>query len=118
MESIPNRSAEGLQTTHILLQEDEDENQEIEEEFREGKLQWAGGRKEEATYDAGDKEDAAIAASARRQAEAASGNAEVILIAHERAASEGPVYGCGHCQAGPNIGRLATLPRGACLLSM
>eukprot|EP00891_Asterochloris_glomerata_P002925 jgi/Astpho2/2925/Aster-x1091 len=55
--------------------EDEDENQETEEEFREGKLQWAGGRKEEATYDAGDNEDAAIAASARRQAEAASGNA-------------------------------------------
>ena len=89
MEGVQDVFAEGLHTTHILLQEDEDENQETEEEFREGKLQWAGGRREEATYDAGDKEDAAIAALARRQAEAASGNAEVILVVHGRAISEG-----------------------------
>ena len=39
--------------------------------------------------DAGDNEDAAIAASARRQAEAASGNAAVILVAHGGATSVG-----------------------------
>ena len=93
-----------------LLQEDEDENQEAEEEFREGKLQWAGGRREEATYDAGDVEDAAIAASARRQAEAASGNAEVILVALERPIGEGTAYSCGSCQAGTTVGRSGSPP--------
>ena len=89
MESVQDIFAALLHTTYVLLQEDEDENQETEEEFREGKLQWAGGRKEEATYDAGDNEDAAIPASARRQAEAASGNAAVILVAHGGATSVG-----------------------------
>ena len=45
-------------------QEEEDENEEAEAENQEGKLAWAGGRREEATYEAGDAEDSAIAAAA------------------------------------------------------
>lgn len=45
------------------VQEDEDENAEADADMEEGKLQWAGGRKEEATYDAGEAEDVAIQAA-------------------------------------------------------
>ena len=38
-------------------------------ENQEGKLAWAGGRKEEATYEAGDAEDKAIAAAAQQAAQ-------------------------------------------------
>ena len=60
-----------------LLQEEEDENVEENEEYQEGKLRFAGGRKEEATYDAGDEEDKRIAADARREAERQGGEEEV-----------------------------------------
>ena len=60
-----------------LVQEEEDENVEENEEYREGKLRFAGGRKEEATYDAGDEEDKQIAADVRREAEQQSGEEEV-----------------------------------------
>ena len=50
-------------------QEEEDENAEAEAENQEGKLAWAGGRREEATYEAGDAEDTAIAAAAQRAAQ-------------------------------------------------
>lgn len=60
-----------------LLQEEEDENVEENEEYREGKLRFAGGRKEEATYDAGDEEDKQIAADVRQEAEQQGGEEEV-----------------------------------------
>lgn len=59
------------------MQEEEDENVEENEEYREGKLRFAGGRKEEATYDAGDEEDKQIAADVRREAERQGGQEEV-----------------------------------------
>lgn len=43
------------------MQDDEDENAEAEADMEEGKLAWAGGRKEAATYDDGDEEDRVIA---------------------------------------------------------
>ncbi len=43
-----------------MLQEEEDENAEADADMEEGKLQWAGGRGEAATYDPGDAEDAAL----------------------------------------------------------
>ena len=51
------------------VQEEENENEEAEAENQEGKLAWAGGRKEEATYEAGDAEDTAIAAAAQQAAQ-------------------------------------------------
>ena len=60
-----------------MAQEEEDENVEENEEYREGKLRFAGGRKEEATYDAGDEEDKQIAADVRREAEQQGGEEEV-----------------------------------------
>lgn len=63
------------------LQEEEDENVEENEEYQEGKLRFAGGRKEEATYDAGDEEDKQIAADVRREAERQGGEEEVSLFA-------------------------------------
>ena len=60
-----------------LVQEEEDENVEENEEYQEGKLRFAGGRKEEATYDAGDEEDKQIAADVRREAERQGGEEEV-----------------------------------------
>lgn len=62
------------------LQEEEDENVEENEEYQEGKLRFAGGRKEEATYDAGDEEDKQIAADVRREAERQGGEEEVGLF--------------------------------------
>ncbi len=50
-------------------QEEEDENAEVDRENQEGKLAWAGGRKEEATYEAGDAEDKAIAAAVQNAAQ-------------------------------------------------
>ncbi len=50
-------------------QEEEDENAEVDNENQEGKLAWAGGRKEEATYEAGDAEDKAVAAAAQQAAQ-------------------------------------------------
>lgn len=47
------------------MQEDEDENAETEAGMEEGKLAWAGGRKEAATYDDGEEEDHAIASANR-----------------------------------------------------
>ena len=41
----------------------------MDNENQEGKLAWAGGRKEEATYEAGDAEDKAIAAAAQKAAQ-------------------------------------------------
>ena len=60
-----------------MLQEEEDENVEENEEYREGKLRFAGGRKEEATYDAGDEEDKEIADAVRKEAERRGGEEEV-----------------------------------------
>ncbi|KXZ53087.1 hypothetical protein GPECTOR_8g79 [Gonium pectorale] len=48
---------------------DDFEDAEDDEELREGKLRFRGGRGEVATYDAGDDEDEEAAADARRQAE-------------------------------------------------
>lgn len=61
--------------------EDEDENDEENEENVEGKLRFSGGHGEQATYGAGDEEDAAIAkaarqASARRDGEVEEGSSE------------------------------------------
>lgn len=50
-------------------QEEEDENAEVDGENQEGKLAWAGGRKEEATYEAGDADDKALAAQAQQAAQ-------------------------------------------------
>ena len=47
---------------------DDFEDAEPDEELREGKLRFRGGRGEAATYDAGDDEDEEAAAAARRQA--------------------------------------------------
>eukprot|EP00208_Stichococcus_sp_RCC1054_P004326 CAMPEP_0206143018 /NCGR_PEP_ID=MMETSP1473-20131121/19032_1 /ASSEMBLY_ACC=CAM_ASM_001109 /TAXON_ID=1461547 /ORGANISM="Stichococcus sp, Strain RCC1054" /LENGTH=1731 /DNA_ID=CAMNT_0053538243 /DNA_START=203 /DNA_END=5398 /DNA_ORIENTATION=- len=47
--------------------EEEDENAEADGDMEEGKLQWAGGRREAATYDDGELEDQLIA-SANREA--------------------------------------------------
>ncbi len=41
----------------------------MDNENQEGKLAWAGGRKEEATYEAGDAEDKAVAAAAQQAAQ-------------------------------------------------
>jgi hypothetical protein len=46
----------------LLLQEDE--------QYQEGKLRFAGGRGEQATYEAGDEEDAAVRRQIDRQAAA------------------------------------------------
>ena len=62
---------------HVGVQEEEDENVEENEEYQEGKLRFAGGRKEEATYDAGDEEDKQIAAAVRKEAEGRGGEGEV-----------------------------------------
>lgn len=48
--------------------DDDDENEEENEEFVEGKRRFAGGHGEQATYDAGDDEDAQIERDARREA--------------------------------------------------
>ena len=64
---------------HVGEQEEEDENVEENEEYQEGKLRFAGGRKEEATYDAGDEEDKQIAAAVRKEAEGRGGEGEVLL---------------------------------------
>ena len=53
----------------VYGQEEEDENAEVDNENQEGKLAWAGGRKEEATYEAGDAEDKAVAAAAQQAAQ-------------------------------------------------
>ncbi len=50
----------------IAVQDEEDENAETDPDFREGKLAWAGGRGEMKSYEAGDGEDRAAAAAARR----------------------------------------------------
>jgi len=60
------------------VQEDENENAELDEENAEGKLAWRGGRAEEATYEAGDAEDRAAEAAARKQAEQQEGDVEVL----------------------------------------
>ena len=62
------------------MQEEEDENVEENEEYQEGKLRFAGGRKEEATYDAGDEEDKQIAAAVRKEAEGRGGEGEVFFL--------------------------------------
>lgn len=54
--------------------DDEDENEEENEEYVEGKLRFAGGRGEQATYGEGDAEDAAIEKAARRAAEKRAGD--------------------------------------------
>jgi hypothetical protein len=48
-------------------QDDADENEEDNEDYREGKLRFAGGRGEAATYDDGDEDDAQLAAALRRE---------------------------------------------------
>jgi len=62
------------------VQEEEDENVEENEEYQEGKLRFAGGRKEEATYDAGDEEDKQIAAAVRKESERRGGEGEVLNL--------------------------------------
>ena len=52
----------------ISEKDDEDENMEINEENEEGKLRFAGGRGELATYGEGDEEDKQIELEARRKA--------------------------------------------------
>lgn len=59
-------------------QEDEDENVEDNDEFQEGKLRFAGGRGEKATYDAGDDEDREIEAAARKEAATKEGDLEQV----------------------------------------
>ncbi len=66
---------QALTPGHVGAQEEEDENV----EYQEGKLRFAGGRKEEATYDAGDEEDKQIAAAVRKEAEGRGGEGEVSL---------------------------------------
>lgn len=70
---------QALTPGHVAAQEEEDENVEENEEYQEGKLRFAGGRKEEATYDAGDEEDKQIAAAVRKEAEGRGGEGEVSL---------------------------------------
>jgi hypothetical protein len=70
---------QALTPGHVGAQEEEDENVEENEEYQEGKLRFAGGRKEEATYDAGDEEDKQIAAAVRKEAEGRGGEGEVLL---------------------------------------
>ena len=60
-----------------FAQEDADENDELDAENAEGKLAWAGGREEAATYEPGDDEDSAAAAAARAQAERQAGDPPV-----------------------------------------
>lgn len=62
------------------VQEEEDENAEADADMEEGKLQWAGGRKEAATYDEGEVEDKQIAA-ASGEAASLEGGIEVKLEA-------------------------------------
>lgn len=59
------------------VQDEENENEELDAENVEGKLAWQGGRTEEATYEEGDAEDAAISAAARAQAAKEAGDPEV-----------------------------------------
>lgn len=59
-------------------QEDEDENIEDNDEFQEGKLRFAGGRGEKATYDAGDDEDKEIEAAARKEAAVKEGDLDQV----------------------------------------
>ncbi|CAL8467924.1 g7462 [Coccomyxa elongata] len=56
--------------------DEENENEELDAENVEGKLAWQGGRTEEATYEEGDAEDAAISAAARAQAAKEAGDPE------------------------------------------
>ncbi len=67
---------------YACLQEDEDENAEVDAENQEGKLAWAGGRKEEATYEAGDAEDKAIAAAAQKAAQQQELGPDVSFVLH------------------------------------
>jgi DNA-directed RNA polymerase I subunit RPA1 len=67
-----------LSNCALPLQEGEDENAELDEENREGKLAWAGGRAEAATYEEGDAEDARAAAAARTAAERQAGEPQVL----------------------------------------
>ncbi len=46
-------------------QDEEDENAEADKDMEEGKLAWAGGRREAATYDAGEEEDVALQKAAQ-----------------------------------------------------
>lgn len=55
--------------------DDDDENAEENEENEEGKLRFAGGRGEQATYGAGDDEDVEIEKQARKEATARAGDA-------------------------------------------
>jgi hypothetical protein len=63
-------------------QEEDNENNEMYDENQEGKLAWRGGRSEEATYEAGDAEDAALAMAARTEAALQSGEPLVRLLSH------------------------------------
>ena len=60
-------------------QEEEDENAEADADMEEGKLAWAGGRKEAATYDAGEAEDIAF----QNAGQAAAGAAEQVAPASD-----------------------------------
>ncbi len=61
----------------VWRQDEENENEELDAENVEGKLAWQGGRAEEATYEEGDAEDAALSAAARAQAAKEAGDPEV-----------------------------------------
>ena len=56
--------------------DDDDENREENEENEEGKLRFAGGRGEHASYGDGDEEDKVIESEARKQATARAGDEE------------------------------------------
>ena len=56
--------------------DDDDENREENEEYIEGKLRFAGGRGEQATYGEGDEEDREIERQARKEAASRQGDYE------------------------------------------
>lgn len=62
---------EGVRKFVCLLQDDVNEDEEENEDYREGKLRFAGGRGEAATYDEGDQEDRHLAARLQAQSLAA-----------------------------------------------
>ncbi|KAL4436829.1 hypothetical protein ABPG75_003968 [Micractinium tetrahymenae] len=74
--------------------DDEDENAEEDEQYQEGKLRFAGGRGEQATYGAGDEEDAEIQRqidqeARRRQEEGSDDEDEQPVAADEGEGEEG-----------------------------
>ena len=91
--------------------DDNDENEEENEENEEGKLRFAGGRGEQATYGAGDEEDEAIEKQARKEATTRAG--DVVDDEEEMEADEAGASGSGGSGSGKVVAPTTKGKRGA-----